>query len=382
MIDFYNMLGFGRNSLRDAQGAARRSAEQGVARTIGAASARGGVNPLAVARGVSQGQESQRTALAGQFAAQRAAQDAAQGQAISGAVNTGLEALAGGLPMLAGGAGGGQPQQQNPMGALGGLLSDENAKEDIRMASQAMDDFLGSIDPQMFRYNQGPDAGQERAGVMAQDLEGSEVGRTMVTRDEQTGMRQIDPQAALSALLAAQARINQRLEGLEGGAPAAARPPGTDSHVLSMPQATPGSPRPDLPSTGYQAPPAPPAPEGPSSRNRLPGMDPHVIQVPRATQGAPRPDLPGSKPGDLPKRIETTSAAARQGANVGSVEPGQAGQGAYLPPPPVRAVIGDAVLEGRTPEHRIIYGDAIPEPPPYRLPFLPPPRDEEEELDL
>ena len=378
MIDFYNMLGFGRNSLRDAQGAARRSAEQGVARTIGAASARGGVNPLAVARGVSQGQESQRTALAGQFAAQRAAQDAAQGQAISGAVNTGLEALAGGLPMLAGGAGGGQPQQQNPMGALGGLLSDENAKEDIRMASQAMDDFLGSIDPQMFRYNQGPDAGQERAGVMAQDLEGSEVGRTMVTRDEQTGMRQIDPQAALSALLAAQARINQRLEGLEGGAPAAARPPGTDSHVLSMPQATPGSPRPDLPSTGYQA---PPAPEGPSSRNRLPGMDPHVIQVPRATQGAPRPDLPGSKPGDLPKRLDAgVSEGVRRlredGARQGS---------AAAPPAPGPGAPGDA---GRM---RYLPPELLAPPAPPRLPFLPPPLlpapldhrvDEEEEFDL
>jgi hypothetical protein len=122
--------------------------------------------------------------------------------------------------------------------ALGMFMSDEDAKDEIRDASRAMDEFLSAIDPATFTYNQGPDQGQRRAGVMAQDLERTEVGSTMVQQG-QDGVRRVDPQAAMSAMLAAQARLHDRLRALEsrsGGA--GARDRDWDGRMASLP---PGS---------------------------------------------------------------------------------------------------------------------------------------------
>lgn len=102
-------------------------------------------------------------------------------------------------------------------GALAKLTSDERAKTDIKPGGTAIDRLLESVDPATFKYSAGPEVGQERAGVMAQDLAKSDVGRTMLRRDPSTGMAAVDQNAALSALLAATARLNDRLSAIEGG---------------------------------------------------------------------------------------------------------------------------------------------------------------------
>lgn len=115
------------------------------------------------------------------------------------------------------------PVTSNPPSSF--ILSDEESKTAIRDAAAAIDQFLGSMSPQSFEYRNPMDAGASqgrRTGVMAQDLERSEVGRQMV-QEGPGGQRVIDSNAALSGLLAAQARLHDRLAALEegrGGAPA------------------------------------------------------------------------------------------------------------------------------------------------------------------
>lgn len=149
--------------------------------------------------------------------------------------------------------------QFDPTDVLGmmvsGVRSDEESKTAIQDASRAIDQFLGAIDPQSFRYRDPsqPDTrpGQQ-TGVMAQDLERSAVGRQMVQQGPD-GVRRIDPQAALSALLASQARLNDRLQSLEGGHPERRpvrehtldlRQPGVRDRTVDMRPARPPAPRP------------------------------------------------------------------------------------------------------------------------------------------
>jgi hypothetical protein len=103
--------------------------------------------------------------------------------------------------------------------AMQAPTSDEESKHAIRDASQAIDAFLSSMDGgRQFQYNQPNAPGQapgNQVGVMAQDLERSPMGQQMVQQGPD-GQRQINPQTALSGMLAAQARLHQRLSALEG----------------------------------------------------------------------------------------------------------------------------------------------------------------------
>jgi hypothetical protein len=129
-------------------------------------------------------------------------------QSIPGMMNAGGNPLLNGLQQLA-----------NPFGD-DLLRSDEESKHAIRDASQAIDAFLSSMDGgRQFQYNnpQAPGANPgNQVGVMAQDLERSPMGQQMVQQGPD-GQRMINPQTALSGMLAAQARLHQRLEALEGG---------------------------------------------------------------------------------------------------------------------------------------------------------------------
>lgn len=97
------------------------------------------------------------------------------------------------------------------MGQYGAaLLSDEEEKTDIQPAGVDIDEFMASLDPKKFRYKDpskdGADEG-EQVGVMAQDLEKTPVGRTMV-KNTKDG-KKIDPLRAISVMLAALAELSQ-----------------------------------------------------------------------------------------------------------------------------------------------------------------------------
>ena len=159
---------------------------------------------------------------------------AAQGNALSGidlgkTINTGYDlwnkqAGGGGTSNLGGldaadvyGAGSGWGQDvidpNNP-------YSDSQLKKDIASANEAhINDFLSSIDPKTFEYNEegqslGAPAG-EHTGVLAQDVEKSTIGKGLVKKDPDSGYKQIDIPQSVGALLASVAYLDKKVKRLE-----------------------------------------------------------------------------------------------------------------------------------------------------------------------
>jgi hypothetical protein len=97
------------------------------------------------------------------------------------------------------------------------ILSDERVKENIHdVPGDVMRDFLASLQPQSWRYR-GDD--QPRVGPMAQDIEKSPIGRTLV-RETPIG-KAIDHGAAITAMLGALGDVGKRIAALESARKAA-----------------------------------------------------------------------------------------------------------------------------------------------------------------
>ena len=97
------------------------------------------------------------------------------------------------------------------------MTSDRNAKTDVRNSAAEIAEFTRSIKPQSWRYKD-PDmpgaAPGERFGVMAQDLEKSKVGRSLVSEGP-NGYKQIDTNQAVGAILATLSQMNRRIDRAE-----------------------------------------------------------------------------------------------------------------------------------------------------------------------
>lgn len=127
---------------------------------------------------------------------------------------------------LASGIAGAQAQQQaGTLGALGtlgaglataGVFSDKNVKKNIKPANMKKD-FLDHLSASSYEYKEPSKPGRgkgEFASVMAQELEKSKVGRSMVMDTPEGKM--VDYGKGFGAILAAQAELNKRLEAIEG----------------------------------------------------------------------------------------------------------------------------------------------------------------------
>lgn len=102
-------------------------------------------------------------------------------------------------------------------GTLGAAaLSDRHAKTDIMDGRAAADAFLETLRPYLYRYDDAhaPQDNGLRLGIMAQDVEGSLAGQRIV-RERPDGLKEIDLAAAVSALLAVNARLHERVTDLE-----------------------------------------------------------------------------------------------------------------------------------------------------------------------
>jgi hypothetical protein len=100
------------------------------------------------------------------------------------------------------------------MGSAAVTKSDRDAKTDVKDGSSSARAFLDALRAQSFRYKDSRDGSGEHLGVMAQDLERSEVGRHFVERGAD-GDRRVDFGRALGAMLAAEADLHGRVSGLE-----------------------------------------------------------------------------------------------------------------------------------------------------------------------
>lgn len=74
--------------------------------------------------------------------------------------------------------------------------------------------MLDRLDPQSFRYRDPRVGAGENFGVMAQDLERSKIGRSLVEEDP-WGRKTVNTDRGFGAVLAAQANLNERLRALE-----------------------------------------------------------------------------------------------------------------------------------------------------------------------
>lgn len=114
-------------------------------------------------------------------------------------------------------------QQQGMLGGLmqvGGTLggaaimhSDEALKTNIKDAGRMVDEALSQLAAKHYSYKDEKHGKGARIGILAQDMERSEVGRSIVL-DAEDG-KALDVNKALSLSLAANARLHQRLSKLE-----------------------------------------------------------------------------------------------------------------------------------------------------------------------
>lgn len=103
----------------------------------------------------------------------------------------------------------------NPVTNAGvGLLSDEELKKMEEEKQSMMMSFLDAINPYQFEYKDKKHGSGKQYGVMAQDLEKSDVGRSMVRNVKEGKM--VDVAAGMGPTLAALGYIHERLKKLEG----------------------------------------------------------------------------------------------------------------------------------------------------------------------
>lgn len=98
---------------------------------------------------------------------------------------------------------------------IGGLFSDEALKKDIEPAEEEVELFLSTVSPKKYKYVSkefGPEG--DRYGIMAQDLEKSPMGKSLVRNTPKGKM--VDTVQGFGALLAATAQLHKKIQKLEG----------------------------------------------------------------------------------------------------------------------------------------------------------------------
>lgn len=153
-------------------------------------------NELARATGVTGAQ----TAMAGNLQQQAGAAQGAQ------------QAMTGGLLNLGGTLGAAAIKAASVAAPAAAVASDKNLKTNIESFSS--DDFLGKLKPYKYDYKDESDGKGKQAGVMAQDLENTEVGKQAVI-DTPRG-KIVDYNKLGPTMLSSLVELNERLKKIEG----------------------------------------------------------------------------------------------------------------------------------------------------------------------
>lgn len=94
------------------------------------------------------------------------------------------------------------------------MMSDERLKTNVTDARDGVDELMDGLSPKGYDWKDPATFGTGTgAGIMAQDLERSKAGKTMIV-DTPSG-KAIDVKKAVGAALAATARLNERLRAVE-----------------------------------------------------------------------------------------------------------------------------------------------------------------------
>lgn len=212
-----NVAAAKRNLVSQANTGARNVAEQGAA--IKAQEQLQAQSLLSKLAEQQQQQDLEQVVQPGQLIAQAEAERFKQAQEQAANDNKFLGQLGGAILGTAGAIGGaaiggpvGGAAGKEAGSAVGSMLSDKRAKTRISDASPSVKSFLDAISAKKYDYKHAPQA-QKRVGVMAQDLEKSELGKSMVT-DTPAG-KTVDIAQALGASLAANAELHKRVKKLE-----------------------------------------------------------------------------------------------------------------------------------------------------------------------
>jgi len=97
------------------------------------------------------------------------------------------------------------------------FASDERVKENIEETdSSKIQDMLNKLQGYEYDYKEEVGGMEDNTGIMAQDLEQSELGSNMVEESPE-GVKMIDKDKMLSTLMASLADMNKRVNELEGG---------------------------------------------------------------------------------------------------------------------------------------------------------------------
>lgn len=141
---------------------------------------------------------------------QKEAADAQKKSAKKSAIGSAVGAVAGGIAgsFIAPGVGtAGGAAMGSQLG--GALFSDEKVKKDVKPEDDfKIEEFVLSLQPKSYQYK---GENKDRHGIVAQDLEHSEIGRNMV-RHTEDGTKVIDAHDAISAILQAVAHINKKVD--------------------------------------------------------------------------------------------------------------------------------------------------------------------------
>ncbi len=100
------------------------------------------------------------------------------------------------------------------MTGLGTMMCDENLKTDVEPEGVEIDEMLRNIVPCSYNYKDKVHGEGRRVGVMAQDLQRTEIGESIVF--DAGDHLEIDGNKAVPMLLAVVARLNARIDQLEG----------------------------------------------------------------------------------------------------------------------------------------------------------------------
>lgn len=121
-----------------------------------------------------------------------------------------------------------QRQNQANLGALSGIgqslmgggssTSDEREKkniDDVSGIAKGIADFVKHLKPYEYEYKNDEDGTGKKVGIMAQDLEKSKIGKTMVD-ETPDGKKVVDTNKAIGVLLASVAELNKKLDKVKG----------------------------------------------------------------------------------------------------------------------------------------------------------------------